>query len=162
MTYYSLLYSHKMILKVFASIGSVNHMQRQFGDRQNLPQDLQSFGIFWGPQIVFTWDLDSLTAKKYLFQICTTPFLSTSCKDCSSFRSNCCIGKMKVESSTNIPFFHRNEDSKHYRNVVKTTDTTHLENLFQKLYLALNLTIKMKNFIAFFQKDVLLGFFQIS
>ena len=39
---------------------------------------------------------------------------------------------MKVESSTNIPFFHRNEDSKHYRNVVKTTDTTHLENFFQK------------------------------
>ena len=50
---------------------------------------------------------------------------------------------MKVESSTNIPFFHRNEDSKHYRNVVKTTDTTHLENLFQKLYLV-HFSIKMK------------------
>ena len=85
----------------------------------------------------------SLQTKNNLFQICTTPLLSTSCKDCSSFRSNCCIGKMKVESSTNIPFFHRNEDSKHYRNVVKTTDTTHLENLFQKLYLV-HFSIKMK------------------
>ena len=100
----------------------------------------------------------------YVFQISTTPLLSTSCKDCSSFRSNCCIGKMKVESSTNIPFFHRNEDSKHYRNVVKTTDTTHLENLFQKTVFSTlfhqNEDSKpyRKNCIAFFFKAVLLFF----
>jgi hypothetical protein len=86
----------------------------------------------------------SLQTKDHLFQICTTPLLYTSCKDCSSFRSNCCIGKMKVESSTNIPFFHRNEDSKHYRNVVKTTDTAHLENLFQKNVFSTVFNQKMK------------------
>ena len=96
----------------------------------------------------------SLQTKNHLFQICTTPLSSTSCKDCSSFRSNCCIGKMKVESSTNIPFFHRNEDSKHYRNVVKTTDTTHLENLFQKLYLV-HFFIKMKIFSKPYRKNLL-------
>ena len=34
-------------------------MQREFGDLQNLPQDLRSFRRFCGPQTVFAWDLDS-------------------------------------------------------------------------------------------------------
>ena len=33
-------------------------MRREFGDVQNLPQDLRSFGRFCGPQTVFAWDLD--------------------------------------------------------------------------------------------------------
>ena len=37
-------------------------MRREFGDLQNLPQDLKSFGRFCGPQTVFAWDLDSIKA----------------------------------------------------------------------------------------------------
>ena len=33
-------------------------MQREFGDLQNLPQDLRSLGRFCVPQTVFEWDLD--------------------------------------------------------------------------------------------------------
>ena len=35
-------------------------MRREFGDLQNLPQDLRSFGRFCGPQTVFAWDLDNI------------------------------------------------------------------------------------------------------
>ena len=41
-------------------------MRRQFGDLQNLPRDLWSFGRFCGPQTVFAWDLDSLYSTLFL------------------------------------------------------------------------------------------------
>ena len=41
-------------------------MQREFGDLQNLPQDLRSFGRFCGPQTVFAWDLDTIYERNLL------------------------------------------------------------------------------------------------
>ena len=41
-------------------------MRREFGDLQNLPQDLRSFGRFCGPQTLFAWDLDNPAAENRL------------------------------------------------------------------------------------------------
>ena len=51
-------------------------MQRDFGDLQNLPQDLRSLGRFCGPQTVFAWDLDS-THSIYTFKVCKSLFRTT-------------------------------------------------------------------------------------
>ena len=41
-------------------------MWREFGDLQNLPQDLWPFDRFCGPQTFFTWDLDSIQKLFFL------------------------------------------------------------------------------------------------
>ena len=59
-------------LKIFTganleTVDCLNPMRRKFGDLQNLPQDLRSFGRFCGPQTVFAWDLDNIGTLNYWF-----------------------------------------------------------------------------------------------
>ena len=52
-------------------------MRRDFGDLQNLPQDLRSFGRFCGPQTTFARDLDSIKRGQTIKHWCSYLFTPT-------------------------------------------------------------------------------------